>query len=189
MKTRFLSLVAVAAALVVGTANQASAAYFEFAGSGTWDSSALSTSYSSPSKSYSFLFDIPDPTSGNPTTASNFHFSLNGAPVLASLTNVTFFDAGSGGGMDLNTNLGKLSFLDNFTFGSPFDFTSSVTPGAYDTNIVIFDGIHGDSVGSSHIVVTAVPEPSTWAMLLLGFFGVGFMAYRRNAKPAALRLA
>jgi hypothetical protein len=28
--------------------------------------------------------------------------------------------------------------------------------------------------------VTAVPEPSTWAMMLLGFAGVGFMAYRRR---------
>ncbi len=33
-----------------------------------------------------------------------------------------------------------------------------------------------------------VPEPSTWAMLLMGFAGVGFMAYRRKSKPA-LRLA
>jgi hypothetical protein len=32
--------------------------------------------------------------------------------------------------------------------------------------------------------VTAVPEPSTWAMLLLGFLGLGFMAYRRKSKPA-----
>ena len=30
----------------------------------------------------------------------------------------------------------------------------------------------------------AVPEASTWAMLLLGFGGIGFMAYRRKAKPA-----
>jgi hypothetical protein len=34
--------------------------------------------------------------------------------------------------------------------------------------------------------VAAVPEPSTWAMLLLGFAGVGFMAYRRNSKPALM---
>jgi hypothetical protein len=26
----------------------------------------------------------------------------------------------------------------------------------------------------------AVPEPSTWAMMILGFLGVGFMAYRRE---------
>lgn len=34
--------------------------------------------------------------------------------------------------------------------------------------------------------VAAVPEPSTWAMMLLGFAGVGFMAYRRKAKPASM---
>jgi hypothetical protein len=32
--------------------------------------------------------------------------------------------------------------------------------------------------------VAAVPEPSTWAMLLIGFAGIGFAAYRRRA-PAA----
>jgi hypothetical protein len=35
-------------------------------------------------------------------------------------------------------------------------------------------------------VAPAVPEPSTWAMMLLGFAGVGFMAYRRKAKPASM---
>jgi PEP-CTERM motif len=32
-----------------------------------------------------------------------------------------------------------------------------------------------------------VPEPSTWAMMILGFFGVGFLAYRRQAQ--GLRVA
>jgi len=36
--------------------------------------------------------------------------------------------------------------------------------------------------------VTAVPEPSTWAMMILGFLGVGFMAYRRKSN-SALRFA
>jgi len=35
---------------------------------------------------------------------------------------------------------------------------------------------------------SAAPEPSTWAMLILGFAGVGYMAYRKKGK-AALRLA
>ena len=30
------------------------------------------------------------------------------------------------------------------------------------------------------ILVTAVPEAATWAMMLLGFLGVGFVAYRRK---------
>jgi hypothetical protein len=34
--------------------------------------------------------------------------------------------------------------------------------------------------------VAAVPEPSTWAMMILGFAGVGFMAYRRKPKPALM---
>ena len=34
--------------------------------------------------------------------------------------------------------------------------------------------------------LTAVPEPSTWAMMVLGFAGVGFIAYRRKSKPALL---
>jgi hypothetical protein len=37
-----------------------------------------------------------------------------------------------------------------------------------------------DGVGAAP--VAAVPEPSTWAMLLFGFAGVGFMAYRRSRK-------
>ena len=32
----------------------------------------------------------------------------------------------------------------------------------------------------------AVPEPSTWAMMLFGFTGIGFMAYRRKSKPALM---
>jgi PEP-CTERM motif len=36
---------------------------------------------------------------------------------------------------------------------------------------------------------TAVPEPATWAMMILGFAGVGFMAYRRKNKASAFRFA
>jgi len=38
-------------------------------------------------------------------------------------------------------------------------------------------------------VQAAVPEPSTWAMMILGFFGVGFIAYRRRDQTAAFRIA
>jgi hypothetical protein len=35
--------------------------------------------------------------------------------------------------------------------------------------------------------VGSIPEPSTWAMMILGFFGVGFVAYRRKSQMS-LRL-
>ena len=34
--------------------------------------------------------------------------------------------------------------------------------------------------------IPAVPEPSTWAMMILGFAGIGFMAFRRKSKPAMM---
>ena len=55
--------------------------------------------------------------------------------------------------------------------------------------VLLFSGFPSDFVGLDNVSVTlnaAVPEPSTWAMLLLGFAGIGFMAYRRKAKPALM---
>jgi hypothetical protein len=37
---------------------------------------------------------------------------------------------------------------------------------------------------SASVVIEAVPEPSTWAMMILGFAGIGFMAYRRRGQPS-----
>jgi hypothetical protein len=42
-------------------------------------------------------------------------------------------------------------------------------------------------VGTTSETVRGVPELSTWAMMIVGFASVGFVAYRR--KPGALRLA
>ncbi len=47
-----------------------------------------------------------------------------------------------------------------------------------------FDGLTGSSPFTP--TVGGVPEASTWAMLLLGFAGIGFMAYRRKSKPALM---
>ena len=53
--------------------------------------------------------------------------------------------------------------------------TNEAGPGFVDQII-----INGSAISSS------VPEPSTWAMLLLGFTGIGFMAYRRKSKSALM---
>jgi len=60
--------------------------------------------------------------------------------------------------------------------------TNPSSPSYFAADIVGENGSTG-AVGSG-TVIAAVPEPSTWAMLLLGFAGVGFAAYRRKTGPA-----
>ena len=38
------------------------------------------------------------------------------------------------------------------------------------------------------LVTPGVPEPSTWAMMALGFAGLGYAAFRRNTKGRALAI-
>jgi hypothetical protein len=35
-------------------------------------------------------------------------------------------------------------------------------------------------------VAASTPEPSTWAMMILGFAGLGFAGYRKSRKAVAI---
>ncbi|GGI33444.1 hypothetical protein GCM10010987_74420 [Bradyrhizobium guangdongense] len=70
-------------------------------------------------------------------------------------TGVSEFEVlGINPGLDPNN---PVAFITALTFEGAGNFTGTMTP-----------------------VTAAVPEPSTWAMMILGFCGVGFMAYRRR---------
>jgi PEP-CTERM motif len=69
------------------------------------------------------------------------------------------------------------------TFANQTLSSLGLTPGTY---VYTYDtGLAADSLT---VQIGAVPEPSTWAMMILGFAGVGFMAYRRTAKPALIAM-
>jgi hypothetical protein len=60
-------------------------------------------------------------------------------------------------------------------------------PDPYPTGVFTFNGtvlnMHYDATFRTYSDTAfnaAVPEPSTWAMMILGFAGVSFMAYRRS---------
>ncbi len=76
------------------------------------------------------------------------------------------------------------SALKTFTYDGGA-FTFSVNNVSLTVSPVVEDSIPV----SGQILVQAVPEPSTWAMMILGFMGVGFMAYRRKNNRSAFRLA
>lgn len=49
------------------------------------------------------------------------------------------------------------------------------------SNTISFGEINGPSyIGLDDVSIAAVPEPATWAMMLLGFAAIGFAAYRRR---------
>ncbi|MBN8988838.1 MAG: PEP-CTERM sorting domain-containing protein [Rhizobiales bacterium] len=63
-------------------------------------------------------------------------------------------------------------------YGSEADARTATNSSASgDYRVTFSDGV---------TVAGAIPEPSTWAMMILGFAGVGFMAYRRRNQTAAL---
>jgi hypothetical protein len=63
--------------------------------------------------------------------------------------------------------------------GAFFDFFNrSVVPGT------LVGGLNPQDLVLS-VTTTPVPEPSTWAMMLAGFAGIGFLSYRASRKTAA----
>ena len=73
---------------------------------------------------------------------------------------------------------GALSYV---TFGYPIICTNKMCPDA-SVGYEILDDPHEPNWGTLTITVDAVPEPSTWAMMILGR-----LAYRR--KNSTLRFA
>lgn len=72
----------------------------------------------------------------------------------------------------LNNSSGQAS-----AFADPYFYIDPTFDHANDFSILVSDGISNTS---------AVPESSTWAMMILGFAGVGFLAYRRRNQFAAV---
>jgi PEP-CTERM motif len=115
------------------------------------------------------FFPITGPTSfgsGGVATAS----SSSG-----SLFSITGFD---GGEIGLPIGYASGSFISGTdTFDSTTIAALGLTPGTYTYTV---GEPNLDSIVLNIGNVSAVPEPSTWAMMILGFAGIGFMAYRRK---------
>jgi hypothetical protein len=80
------------------------------------------------------------------------------------------------------------------TSGPSVPFPTSISsPFSYsvrDGDLVFGEFIFGSetlNLTPQTVALSAVPEASTWAMMILGFVGLGFMAYRR--KNGALNVA
>jgi hypothetical protein len=101
---------------------------------------------------------------------------------------ITFFNGATNVGSITGTQLSPL-----LADGSQVSFTSNrfVTLSDADAfnRIVVTSGQNSFEFDS--FVAPAVPEASTWAMMILGFLGMGFLGYRKSSKSpgAAFRMA
>lgn len=82
---------------------------------------------------------------------------------------------------------GSVHFLGFINTATPF---SSVTFGGAgaSSDILAFDFMTIGDIGQVTNPPGAVPEPATWAMMLLGFFGIGLSLRSRRAKVTGLRV-
>jgi hypothetical protein len=108
-------------------------------------------------------------------------FTKDGSTTASSnpaLNNFVFSDATSNAGLVASTYFYIIQPWTNGpqTIAAQFAFGGS--PNSY------IDNYNGQYVPGNWSLTAAVPEPSTWAMMVLGFLGVGFVAYRRKSKPA-----
>ena len=85
------------------------------------------------------------------------------------------------------------TYIDNTLISNQhLDFSNYIGPGHTTASDFIFFALPASqyvldlvpSSGQTTTLSSAVPEPSTWAMMILGFLGLGFVAYRRKTKPA-----
>jgi hypothetical protein len=123
-----------------------------------------------PGQSYNLAF-VQSPLTysyfGFDTTSNSFVPGItNGAPTTFAATDAItgfFFDP-----LPTQASAGNDGL---FAFYNPPNFTNN--------------GLNpSDFQSFTSFSVSAVPEPSTWAMLILGFAGIGVAAYRRKSKPA-----
>jgi hypothetical protein len=110
------------------------------------------------------------------TTAAGNLYENFGAFTNFSVFNINSFAQGLGGALQ-----GHGGPAEGFGAASQsgFDLYVFAVPGELD---------HGFITEPDRLVLigSAVPEPSTLAMMLLGLCGIAFMAYRRKSKPASM---
>jgi hypothetical protein len=121
-------------------------------------------------------------------TSTTFTGFLDKSGVISTITFPGSVSTQALGVNDLGEIVGDYTLSDGNMFGfldkggvfstiDPFGSTAVTANGINDKGNIVgfYTAANGNTIGFE----TTVPEPSTWAMMLLGFAGLGFLGYRK----------
>ena len=102
-----------------------------------------------------------------------------------------YFEFSGQGWLDIGAPPDPLQYMlvENVSSSGAFVGTEGTSLVDFPSSFFYLSGTHyveiileheGDPMIGVNFVTPAVPEPSTWAMMIAGFCGLGFMAYRRK---------
>ena len=116
----------------------------------------------------------PTPSSFDPFLS----FTLNNIANTSSNNpfNLEFFSSFNGGGLAAT----------GFDFFGPQLYSGLESSPTLLAGTFNLTPLEGTDITAQLVVAVAVPEPSTWALMMLGFAGLGFLAYPRKSKSALL---
>lgn len=108
----------------------------------------------------------------NDGAATNFNLGVATVSNDSSLSNFVFSTSNSPGTLGASTYF----YVIQPWYNSGDSLAAQYAFGNYSGYLNLYNGQYVPA----NFSVTAVPEASTWAMLLAGFAGLGFLGYRRN---------
>lgn len=133
---------------------------------------------------------------GTTLNFAGYNASLSNISLILNGSSTNLFSAsglGSGLAFGSTSNVGSDGSL-NFTGTGYFDsFFTALGAGNYTLGYTLTgnggpNGLRITATNVTNVATGAVPEPATWAMMLLGFGGIGF-AMRRKQVPALSQIA
>ena len=155
---------------------------------------ALILTASAEAKVYDWSYTL---TNGQGSGYGTFDAGATLPALITDATGIISSDPGFGVGPFTVIGISGYAGADNTIYALGFDDNRvslggiSLATSAGDINIFYLNGAPGVTnsvenpggglvaLSPADLSVAAVPEPSTWAMMLLGFVGLGFAGYRR----------
>ena len=147
---------------------------------GTGNQAGLTTGLYQTSSGTIVMSNVSGDATTYPLSGNNgYYFRADQAVQFNPGANANPLDTGTVAVNQVPNGYGTITFTidDHGTLGNDFAFSWAMT--------CANDVIQGQVDFPPFTRVGGVPEPSTWAMMILGFAGVGFIAYRRRESPAA----